>query len=298
MSLPSKLISAAGWRLAHVVGKVTGSRSMVPWEVLWKEISTPWELAFEVPSFSVIESDPQDGLVLREGGPSNYWLPAEANLWGLGDMYREVFNPGQAHFYEYAGCRIRSGDVVIDAGACEGFFTRFALSRGAKVIVVEPWSKMVTALARTFAPEIEAGNVHLVRALLSGESKESKLQFVPEWPYGACQAGDAPSASASIEAVREKTVDEIIAESPWKRCDFLKMDIEGAETAAIEAATESLRRWRPAISLATYHYKSDYLAIRAQIRSLGLGYRVAGKGVIQMPDDPTWRPQLLHAWAR
>jgi hypothetical protein len=55
-------------------------------------------------------------------------------------MHAEVFEPAAINFhaYEYGGARLREGDYVEDAGACESFFVRYALHHGADVLAIEP----------------------------------------------------------------------------------------------------------------------------------------------------------------
>ncbi|MCC2672394.1 MAG: hypothetical protein K0Q72_4866, partial [Armatimonadetes bacterium] len=215
--------------------------------------------------------------------------------WGLGSMYKAVFNPKQAHYYEFKGCRIEPNDVVIDAGACEGFFTRFALLRGARVIVVEPWSKMAEALTRTYAKEIAEGRVQVVRALISDRVGMSALTFDPNWPYGANQVNTNAECSHS-EAVAETTIDKIIEECGWGTCDFIKMDIEGAEPKAMIGAEKTLRKYRPDIAIAVYHTKADYALVTGALKKFDLGYKTITKGMIKLVHEPVWRPRMLHGW--
>ena len=58
------------------------------------------------------------------------------------------------------GTGIRRGDIVLDAGANVGVFTRKALWAGAsKVIAIEPAPENLECLRRNFAAEIADGRV-------------------------------------------------------------------------------------------------------------------------------------------
>lgn len=267
---------------------------MVPWPVLWGEIATRRELAFAAPEFQTVATDSEAGMVRVRGGEMDLWLPDGIYFGALPHIFKEVYNPGNPHYYEFGDCRLRPGDVVVDGGACEGIFTRFALDRGAKVIVVEPWSRMADALRMTFAREIEEGRVVVERALIDSREGESTLTLNPRFPFEACE-GQASSADTISEPVPVRTLDTIIQRSPWGRCDFLKMDIEGHERPALASASATLKRDRPRIAIAVYHHAQGYRDIAADLRALGLSYHVAGKG-LALGDKTVWRPMLLHAW--
>ena len=289
------LLPAALWRAGLVASKALGQRPLVPWAVVWTELTGRWDYQFDVPSFDLLEEDKAEELVLLQAGRERYWVPMYADRWGLGSMYKAVFNPRGHHYYEFKGCTIRPGDVVVDGGACEGFFTRFALGRGANVIAVEPWSKMYEALRRTYEREISEGKLQLVRALLSDKVGMSRLSFDPTWPYGALQNTPDDSVGQS-EPVEELTVSELVERSPWRKCDFIKMDIEGAEPRAIVGSEAIIRRDHPNLAIAVYHRASDYQGVLQPLLNMRLGYQHATKGMIRLPDEPVWRPRILHAW--
>lgn len=296
MGVVTKLQTALGWRSRLLADKAQGQLDMVPWSIIWEEVKAHRELQCEVPTFTPIGEDEAAGLTELSAGPERYWIPQGTYDGGLTAIYKEVFNPHHPHHYEYRDCRIRPDDVVIDAGACEGFFVRFALQKGARVVAIEPYSKMAEALRRTFAPEIREGRVLVIQALLTDRVGKTTLALNPMFPFEAHAAGAHEQAEFS-EAAEETTLDALVDSLPWKRCDFLKMDIEGAERGAVAGAGGTLKRDRPCLSLAVYHEPSGYRDIAGDIRKLGLGYQVEGKGVLEMRDGVR-RPMMLHAWAK
>jgi FkbM family methyltransferase len=81
-----------------------------------------------------------------------------------------------------------------------------------------------------------------------------------------------PGARVDADAMPMATIDgAAIGKLP--RIDFIKMDIEGSELAALRGAEASIRRWRPKLAISLYHRPEDFFAIPAWIDSLGLGYR-------------------------
>ena len=70
-----------------------------------------------------------------------------------------------------------------------------------------------------------------------------------------------------------------IAKSPMVRhetvcCDLIKMDIEGAEQSALEGAAQTLRRFRPRLTLAAYHKPNDPWVLSKTIRKIVPEYNI------------------------
>src|SRR5262249_10989091 len=149
-------------------------------------------------------------------------------------------------YYEHGPCRVRPGDVVVDAGASEGFFTRFALDRGAKVLAVEPFQPLSDALRRTFAKEAAEGRFAVEETCLTDRQGSATLHVDPATPWGA-HAGGTARPGESDSPVILSTLDALVKRSPWGRCDFIKMDIEGFERPAVAGAMETIRRDRPCL---------------------------------------------------
>src|SRR5579862_3613886 len=146
------------------------------WRTILRERGSPRHVPRLSPSVRILEEDASADQHLVEIDGHGYWVPRAMGWSGLRSTYEEVFAEGNPHYYEHAGCRIRPGDVVLDAGASEGFFTRFALKRGARVLVVEPVRSLAAALRRTFAAEIAAGRVCVKQAALSDSVGEVRSE--------------------------------------------------------------------------------------------------------------------------
>ena len=244
------------------------------------------------PEIGVVEDDAAAGQRLVEVAGDRYWVPSSMDWASFAMLYPEVFDPGHPHYYELGPCRVRPGDVVVDAGASEGLFTRFALARGARVIAVEPFGPMAGALRRTFAPEIAEGRVRVDQVAISDRPGEARLTLLdPSQPWGATLS---PLDEGAGEVVPRTTVDELVERSGWGRCDFLKMDVEGVERAAVAGAIATLRRDRPRLSIAVYHFATGFVDIRGDLAAAGLGYVVRGKGMTRRRGVLV--PTILHAW--
>lgn len=90
---------------------------------------------------------------------------------------------------------------------------------------------------------------------------------------------DGPSSRISrkitdageIEA-RTVTIDAFIEQNRIEHVDFIKMDIEGAELAALRGAEATIRRHKPKLAISLYHSPPDFWRIPAYLQTLGCRY--------------------------
>ncbi len=86
----------------------------------------------------------------------------------------------------------------------------------------------------------------------------------------------SPDVSAQADgAVACICLDDLVAEAELDRVDFLKMDIEGAEPAALRGARTTLERWRPKLARAAYHAIDHLWQLPWFVSELDLGYQFA-----------------------
>ena len=168
---------------------------------------------------------------------------------------------------------VRDGDVVVDAGGCWGdtaiYFSFKVGSRG-KVFSFE------------FLPE----NLAIYRRNLElNPELAQRIELLPHpvWSSGGKElfvAGNGPGTtvtptrkSADDAVVSTMSIDQLLDRPDVTRIDFIKMDIEGAELAALHGAEQTLKRFRPRLAITVYHQLPDFWEIPQYIDSLGLGYR-------------------------
>ena len=70
-----------------------------------------------------------------------------------------------------------------------------------------------------------------------------------------------------------RSIDSLVSEGVIERIDFIKMDIEGSELAALMGGEFALRKWKPKLAISLYHRPEDLFAIPIWIESLQCGYR-------------------------
>jgi len=132
-------------------------------------------------------------------------------------MHQEVYAPAKynPHAYEFGGAILKRGDSVVDAGACEGFFTRYALECGTRVIAIEPVKLLVDGLEKTFSDEIIENRVIIINTALGSCNGQEFLSVDSAKIYES-------HLDVTGDRIAVKKLDEIIT----TKIDFIKMDIE------------------------------------------------------------------------
>jgi FkbM family methyltransferase len=248
----------------------------------------PLEMAFSMQVMPVLTMLGEDDCWKRFeiGGFEFYWPQAYA-IENLPGVYQEVFGAVERnpHAYEYKDVRLRPGGWVLDGGACEGFFVHYALLCGCKVLAVEPVPLVAQTLERTFKAEILAGKVRVINAALGKENGTCAIT-IPN--SEALMARIAPTGEVSVTMI---TVDELLKSEGISKLDFLKLDIEGEEVAAMFGAEQTLKFHRPVISIAVYHEAPNAARLKQFIRAVEPSYALRYRGVCFRLGKP--RPFLL-----
>lgn len=176
--------------------------------------------------------------------------------------------------YKRAGrpVRVEPGDIVLDCGACWGdtalYFATEARETG-QVFSFEFVPENLEVLRENLArnPAL-AERITIVDRPLSAVSGE-RLHFIES---GTSSRRTPDSTRASLQ-LSTTSIDEFVDEQGLQRVDFLKMDIEGSELAALQGAHDTLRKFRPKLAISLYHRERDFEEIPAYLRSLKLDYR-------------------------
>ncbi len=180
-----------------------------------------------------------DGLRLR--------LPAGS------ETGRAIFVTGRYEPNEFSVLQkiLRPGMTFVDVGANIGLYTLFAANKvGAtgKVVAFEPSSREYEMLEQNIAVNA-LYNVRAIKRAVSNRDGEVELLVASLKNSGHNTVGKFGYATAleRTESVAAERLDEIIAREGYERVDVIKMDVEGAELAALQGAMNTLRRLHPAL---------------------------------------------------
>jgi len=155
----------------------------------------------------------------------------------------------------------RPGDVVLDAGACFGdtavYFANVVGEAG-KVHAFDPLPAHQAVIDFNVAQNALQSRVVAV-PLAVGERSSAHTASRPAASDGVAQPGFSLHAtSADIPLI---SIDDYARREKLERVDFIKMDIEGYELAALKGARETLARCRPTLAISLYHRPQDFFEI-------------------------------------
>lgn len=143
---------------------------------------------------------------------------------------------------------IEEGDFVIDAGAYQGFFTVYASKKAGKrgkVFSFEPIPWNFRILKKNVLNN-KLHNTILVNAGLY--NFDGKIRF---WAKGGSSRVDN-NGNITLKVV---TIDSFLKKRrvEAEKINFVKMDIEGAEIAAVKGATKLIKKGNAFWAIASYH---------------------------------------------
>lgn len=170
------------------------------------------------------------------------------------------------YLFERGGVAIKPepGDHVIDGGSFSGetavVFSR-AVGPGGRVYAFDPVQNHLDIGEHNFS---RAGyeNVTAFGYGLSDTSIEAPTVVLENYSPGWRVNGTVPLCR----------IDDLVIDGRIQRVDFIKLDIEGSEHAALRGALASIHAFKPKLAISVYHKPDDLFAICATIEALGLGY--------------------------
>lgn len=130
---------------------------------------------------------------------------------------------------------VRPGDFVIDGGANVGVFTLILsqlVGENGMVLAVEPGQNNIWKLEENIRLN-KAKNIDIERQPLWGKRQTVKLHMGAHSGFNALARNDESVAAVSMEATTLDFVETVPR--------FIKLDIEGAEEAALRGASRFLR---------------------------------------------------------
>jgi len=144
---------------------------------------------------------------------------------------------------------LENTDRLLDAGAFPGALAIIAAKRGAEVIALEP----------------DPQNADQLRKNLELNNVQEKVEVVEVglWKEKDQKSFERDQALGMASRIKEEaeitiqldTLDSVTEEHG--RPDLVKMDIEGAETEALEGAEKTLEQTEPDFEIATYHLDEE-----------------------------------------
>lgn len=143
----------------------------------------------------------------------------------------------------------------------------------ARVIAIEPAPDNLECLRRNLAPEIATGRVLIYPKEVWNKDDVLTLR-VQSTNSGADSVALIYGDTHEGPKVLLTTIDKLVSELGLTRVDFIKMDIEGAEHAALVGAAQTLRQFHPRMAIAMEHRENDPIEVPRLVHSISPDYRV------------------------
>jgi FkbM family methyltransferase len=206
----------------------------------------------------------RDGdLLLVATSAGKFWIPASDQYALAGELAEQEEG---VH-----GNQVHTGDIVLDCGANVGVYTRAALAQGAKVVVaIDLAPEPLACLRRTFEHEIQEGRVIVYPKGVWDRDTTLRLSV------NTASTDDSVALNRGEQGpeVPLTTIDRLVSELKLPRVDFIEMDIEGAESHALQGAAHTIAVYKPRLAISMEHKQSDPEEIPALIRRLNGQYQM------------------------
>jgi FkbM family methyltransferase len=186
-------------------------------------------------------------------------------LWGPGRGLRYRVFPGYGWAYIYGGwepelvhvmsLHISLGATVYDLGANYGMHTLlFArlVGESGRVYAFEPHPGVFASLNE----QLTLNDLRTVVSVPEAVCERTGTAFFDEAAERACGHLANDTSRRHLE-VRTTTLDDFVFERSAKPPDFIKIDIEGAESSALRGAMKTIRRYRPTMVIELHNPIED-----------------------------------------
>ena len=164
------------------------------------------------------------------------------------------------------------GDVVLDLGACWGDTALY-------------FANKVGDTGRVFSFEFIPNNIKIWNTNIElNPQLKNRIELI-EHPVSDVSdeaiyyRDNGPGSHISLTPFENQTgttttlsIDDFIERYNISKVDFIKMDIEGAEPAALRGALKTIKKYRPKLAIAIYHSMEDFINIPKWLMELNLGY--------------------------
>ena len=171
------------------------------------------------------------------------------------DLLQEQL-PTSPHLYIKGDHKVHAGDIIIDAGVCEGNFALKYVDICSKMYLFECEPAWVEVLEQTF------------------RDYRDKVTIIPKF-LSDVTGGDNITIDDAIPDLRGQNI-------------FLKMDIEGAEPKALRGAKRILTNNRVKASVCSYHNADDCMRIKGIFRKYGYRVSTSDGWMVFVQDPKIW----------
>lgn len=174
------------------------------------------------------------------------------------------------------------GNVFIDVGAHTGWYViqaGRAVGPAGRVIALEPDESNRRQLERNLS--LNESNWSMNHAVVAAAAW-SKSGLVA-WRSGDVSVWHKIDEARGTQTVQAITLDDLASRLSLPRVDWIKMDIEGAETDALRGAERILRKFRPILFIEIHECMEEIRRLLAEF-----GYSIERAAFDQPPERHGW----------
>ncbi|MBR1807690.1 MAG: hypothetical protein IJ774_15065 [Selenomonadaceae bacterium] len=164
--------------------------------------------------------------------------------------------PTSPHLYTKGDHKVNAGDIVIDAGVCEGNFALRYVDICSKMYLFEPEPAWINAIKQTFRDYTD------------------KVEIIPRF-------------LSDVTDDKNITLDDALPNLRGQNI-FFKADIEGAETYALRGGKRLLTNNRVKASVCAYHNAEDCIRIKSIFRKYGYQVSTSDGWMVFLWDPKLW----------
>ena len=224
----------------------------------------------------------------------DFWFSGFARF---GYLFNEIFIK-QDYFF----LTDRTDPLIIDCGSNIGMSILYFKSRypKARIIGFEPDPETFEMLEKNVAANALSG-VTLLNCALADREGETELFHEPNVPGSLIMSLQKGRSKENVETKKVRTV--LLSDYVSREVDFLKMDIEGMETAVIEELAQKGKLSQVREMAIEYHHHvpagDDALSrLLAILENSGFGYRISAPSGSPIEDNRDMQDILVRAYRK
>jgi FkbM family methyltransferase len=180
-------------------------------------------------------------------------------------------NPCVRGFYAYDHPALgpKPGDHIVDCGAFNGDTAATFLERlegRATITAIEPLARNFEALSSWIKKAKVSEKVSAVHAAIGAARGAVAIETADDGADPRAHVTDGAG-----ELTRVETLDTLFS-GRHESVDYIKIDIEGHEHAALNGARALIRKAKPDLAIAAYHQPDDLWSLPAYLDAIAPGY--------------------------